>query len=500
MMPVRSSFLIFLCVFLGLHHMSVVSAQFVNYESYRTTVDRLPPLTASANPWRVSNDLRIPQLYIPLSYGPFGVNTQLPRECFLYTRGSPDPGEVESERPLHPDAWPRSVNRTGATSSSPRWYGFFCVTEASRLNKADGTTFSFLRDIRPYLDAKNSTWSQRVSWGLRGFAYYLCRNIDDKWITLNAKRETVYDRFVPESGRDPDYVCDESYLGFFHQGLPMPPNYPDPVTYVIPNPHIEYYCVNHTVFFPFGNNPNDDLTDVDGQETEPYTKYTLECFARDEFANRYLDDFSNAYNGGVGLPQTLTCSDISATGSMLKMVEACSMSFVVPAVPRATNGPPATVTAAAGSGFRCLVQCRYPCITQTEYMTYQSQTASSLCLPTARNSQCNRDVRSIAHQFCEPTETLSAFQIAPNRGLNTFENDIISECSIGSLGCRVQCHCKGERGCPNHVRCNGHGTLYDTSIESHPPLTPTCMCEPGRKGDTCEIAVSHVICNHGQEL
>jgi hypothetical protein len=446
------------------------------YETYRTTVDRYPGLYT----WHTTeaNELVLPIADAYTTWGPFSSTTTLPADCFLYNHTSAEDG------PIHPNNWPEDSH----TTPGPLYYGWFCVTDTSVLDNGDGTTLSFVRDIQPVLARKNLTWADRHAWGMRGFSYHLCRNVDKQWLHTGVPgdpQRTVYSRFDAAPAGTPHYGCIESTIGFFHHGIPMPPNYPDPASYVIPNPSIEYFCINHTVFFPTGNNYNADLTDIDRTQTGPYFKYELTCTARDGFADEYADDDGWSSN----LPDTLACADYSPDGSMRKMVESCSLAYLT------TDTLPAPPTP-----FLCTIQCRYPCITHTEYMTFQSQAISSQCAPQARSTQCNRDVRSLSTQFCDPSETMSAFHLVPDAVLNTFENDIVEECSIGCLGCRISCHCKTERGCVNHIKCNRHGTLFDTSIESVPPLPPTCMCEPGRKGDTCEIEVSNVICNHGQEL
>jgi hypothetical protein len=476
------------------------------YESARRVVDRFPHLLTHNEPgaYREGGPILIPRIRAPETYGPFGADTLLPSDCYLYERGvGADPEDIESDVPL--GDWPDSLQNQTAT----HWHALFCVTDSEVLKPptdTPGVAFSFLRDILPAIEegqAGGTTWAEREAWGSHGFAYFLCRGVSDEWMQVDPVTRAV--RFTSVEDRPPGVeslptACVESYVGFFHRGLPRPPNHPDEVAYSIPNPTIPYFCINHTVLFENGNNnvaePDADeaaeWTDAEKREYEqqgPYLKYTVDCYAKDEFADRYLDENGYALAGGVGMPTTLPCTGLQTTDQTLKMVEACHLTVIA----NASFLEP-------DYAYACTIQCRYPCITQTEYMTYQSQTAASVCVPSARITQCNRDVRAITAQFCQPSETFAAFQVAPNAGLNTFENDIVTECLPGDLACRVFCHCRSADGCPNHIFCNQHGTLQDTSIESHPAVTPKCTCEPGYTGAECGHPVSSVICNHGQEL
>jgi hypothetical protein len=472
-----------------------VGAASIDYTPYETQVDRLPPLQMGASAvagdggYRLGESMMLPDSNVPSTYGVFASDTQLASRCYIFVRDTGSGSTTEALQPLLPSQLPQ-VRVPGNT-----WYGWFCVTDASILalpSRQAGAAFSFLRDIKPWLDSGTSTWRQRQAWGAFGFSYTLCRNIDAQWITFALPPNPPG---ITYSTNNDYYACRERYLGYFHNGLPQAPNVPTPAAYDAVNTGIPYFCVNHTVWFDKGNdnaqggdgvNYQDPTSSDSMNSTQSYLKYTIQCFAKDGFADAYIDTPAQAP------PQTLVCSDGSDGNSIMKMVEACEIDII--------ESDTLTLTDQAAVDYSCELQCRFPCITQTAYMTFQSQSSSSVCTPRARATQCNADVRTLGGLFCEASETLSAYQVTLSNTLDAFSNNVIQECPVGALGCRVECHCRGANGCPNHSRCNQHGTLWDTSIVSSPPLTPICMCEPGRKGDNCTETVSNVICNQGAEL
>jgi hypothetical protein len=482
----------------------VVAISASDYINYMISVNRYPGLVANASinskfdPSRLPHgvewygDVFQPKSSMTSTYGPYSAYTTLPNNCFLYELQMKSLNNTDNSLyvadqivgivgPIQLNNW-----RPWQQSGKPiKWYEWMCVTDVNGIvNVAANRTTNFRQDILPNL--YTATWNQRNAWGTTGFINTLCRNVDNKWLYRD-QQNVQYAGFVRSTDTiDNYYGCFEQTMGFKHFGLPKLPGQVNDLQFI--NPTIQYYCVNHTVFFDAGNNP--DPSSSDFTETVAHTLYDIRCFSYDKYADTYLDDQGNV-KPGVKLPGSIDCSQATGDGSMLKMVEVCTYT--------ARIGVNAGDRLSTAPEWSCESRCRYPCQTTAPHRTYASQQVSAICPPDKRSSLCNTNILDNPLLFCDPSETLSAYQVNPSRVLNTFANEITTQCPIGTLGCRVDCHCRGT-GCKNHPKCNGHGTLWDSSIRGLNGLSPTCMCETGYTNDFCQDKVSDTICNHGQEV
>ena len=315
-----------------------------------------------------------------------------------------------------------------------------------------------------------------ASFGAAPFTYALieCYALDtERWFLADPSLLNT-PPLPPPAGAPSPYApsCFNATYGYYSQGLPMSIYSPPAARAAPPNPTTQYYCTTvHT--YDTGMLLSDGVPVVHINET--------------------------------------VCTFVGFNAATVSASADCSALNYLTAV---CNTTLTSTTAAAlivdVQPWTCAFACAVPCVTSVAAVSFAdcADTAvlssnglyvaggQSNCLPSAQEYQCGSNIHALSPPFCdnEGEQALALLDVyLPVNQSNLAQ--VLTECAPGALGCYVECTCFNS-GCPDHPNCSRHGTWTQSPSDL---IAPACSCDAGYEGPMCELQISNIPCNYGQE-